>query len=54
VVSLRAWSRPIECSTDLLERASARPLVGDVVLYRAGEQFAHAVGGDRLFPRSRM
>jgi hypothetical protein len=34
---------------DVLQRAGVRPLVGELVLYRAGEQLAHAVGG-RLVP----
>jgi len=34
---------------DVLQGARVRPLVGELVLYGAGEQLAHAVGG-RLVP----
>src|SRR5204863_8066965 len=39
---------PFHPLPDVLERARVRPLVGKLVLYRASEQLAHAVGGGRL------
>jgi hypothetical protein len=39
---------PFHPLPDVLQGASVRPLVGDVVLYRASEQLAHAVSGSRL------
>ena len=39
---------PLHPLPDILERARVRPLVGKLVLYRASEQLAHAVGGGRL------
>ncbi len=39
---------PFHPLPDVLQGASVRALVGNVVLYRAGEQLAHAVGGSRL------
>jgi hypothetical protein len=39
---------PFHPLPDVIDRARVRPLVGELVLYRAGEQLAHAVGGGRL------
>src|SRR6185295_12727945 len=39
---------PFHPLPDVIDRARVRPLVGKLVLYRAGEQLAHAVGGGWL------
>src|SRR6185312_3518351 len=39
---------PLHPLPDVIDRARVRPLVGKLVLYRAGEQLAHAVGGGWL------
>ena len=41
---------PFHPLPDVFQRAGVRPLVADVVLYRASEQLAHAIGGGRLVP----
>ena len=40
--------QPFHPLADVFKHVGVRPLVGDVVLYRAGEQLAHAIGGARL------
>ena len=40
--------QPFQVLADLLQGARVRPLIRDVILDRAGEQLAHAVGGAGL------